>query len=634
VNYAPGNIGPPEIKSLIFSLTPLKENYVLGRFSHFLRDLRVRPPKQPWPDTPGARGLLLFAQLMREMLSSITFESFRVYTLDGIARLEEALSLLDDIQRGRLPRPAVDPVFAELLWSLEKDIIAREAAENEIEALRSLLKGNQWEIREVVANCELLKRIVGKYYKQNLESKLLERLADDAHRMEFRKLCGFYCSHLINIGYSKSYVATIVEDCFFDNSIQRAGQRTLTRFFNHFRGEPKKYTTYAVVSHDFGRFLERLGYETTLLTKLPPPALFALRETDQEGSSLIFTMTEPARDRYSAMVYTHQFLTAVRAMTYLSQQGMDCRWQSAMFVMLSRSNRGLLVTKRALEFDRPASSFRVTAGRRLKSMTSYSTKLLGNFDPQSTERIFSSLNTAALARTGSSPENQLISFWSAIEVLLSEPPAGVARIQHYAALLVPCVCLRQVRRQAVALFDEMLVSYRRKFSVIVREETHSNATDGHTRLAYLLLAAENEPLRKELCDLCRANPLALHRLWKFRRDYLSPKNIIDSIDGHEKRVYWQLHRIYRARNLLVHAGKVPSYLESLILNAAEYYRNSIFTIIHRSNLDNVRSDIDQTVSEIRIQFEIFKRRFDVSKKNPGLTHDDIAHLVSMPGEQS
>jgi hypothetical protein len=344
-------------------------------------------------------------------------------------------------------------------------------------------------------------------------------------------------------------------------------------------------------------------------------------------------MIEPARDHYGAMVGAHQFLTAVRAMTYLSQQGMDCRWEPAMFVMLARSNRGSLITKRSVEFDRPKSSFRLTTGRRLKSMASYSAKLIGNFDQQSTERIFSSLNTAALARSRSGSENQLISFWSAIEVLLSEPPANVARIQHYAALLVPCVCLRQARRQAVALFDEMLVSYRRKFSDIVRQENQSNAADGHTRLAYLLLAGENEHLREQMCELCKDNPLALHRLWKFRRDYLNSKSIHETIDGHEKRVYWQIHRIYRARNLLVHAGKVPSYLESLILNAAEYYRSSIFTIIHRSTMDTVRCEIDQAVSEIRIQFEIYKKRFDSGKKNSTLTYADVAHLISMPGEQ-
>jgi hypothetical protein len=199
----------------------------------------MRPPKQPWPDTPGARGLLLFAQLMREMLSPVAFESFRVYTLDTMARIEEALSLLDDVQRGRLPKQAVDPVFAELLWSLEKDVIAREAAEHEIEALRTLIKTNQYELREAVANCELLKRIVGKRYKQSLESKLLLQLSNDSHRMEFRKLCGFYCSHLINIGYSKTFVAHTVESVFFNSSIKRAGQRTLTRFFNNFRGDQK-----------------------------------------------------------------------------------------------------------------------------------------------------------------------------------------------------------------------------------------------------------------------------------------------------------------------------------------------------------------------------------------------------------
>jgi hypothetical protein len=46
-----------------------------------------------------------------------------------------------------------------------------------------------------------------------------------------------------------------------------------------------------------------------------------------------------------------------------------------------------------------------------------------------------------------------------------------------------------------------------------------------------------------------------------------------------------------------------------------------------------RSDIDQTVSEIGIQFQIFRTRFESIKKKPDLGHEDIAHLLAMPGEQ-
>jgi hypothetical protein len=82
----------------------------------------------------------MFAQLMREMLTDRTFESFRAYSLDSIARLDEAISVGEDIQRGRLPNPAIEPVYAELAWSLGRDPIAKEVAGAEISLFTELAK--------------------------------------------------------------------------------------------------------------------------------------------------------------------------------------------------------------------------------------------------------------------------------------------------------------------------------------------------------------------------------------------------------------------------------------------------------------------------------------------------------------
>jgi hypothetical protein len=74
----------------------------------------------------------MVAQLLGEMLRSQTFESFRVYSLDTVARLSEAIDLLRDIYRDRIPRQAFDPVRSELEWSLSKDPVVLRVASGEI----------------------------------------------------------------------------------------------------------------------------------------------------------------------------------------------------------------------------------------------------------------------------------------------------------------------------------------------------------------------------------------------------------------------------------------------------------------------------------------------------------------------
>jgi hypothetical protein len=71
----------------------------------------LRPSKFDWSDTAGSRGVLLFAQLMTEMLNPATFESFRVYSLDTIARLDEAIQHIWDVEKDRIPKDALKPVM-------------------------------------------------------------------------------------------------------------------------------------------------------------------------------------------------------------------------------------------------------------------------------------------------------------------------------------------------------------------------------------------------------------------------------------------------------------------------------------------------------------------------------------------
>jgi hypothetical protein len=192
--------------------------------------------------------------------------------------------------------------------------------------------------------------------------------------------------------------------------------------------------------------------------------------------------------------------------------------------------------------------------------------------------------------------------------------------------LIPCICLRHIRRQLIAVCEELLVIYRRGFSALIKKET--GGYDQHTAFAALLLLSENSHLRDELLELCKDNPLALHRLWKLNRDLSSPKELSKTIAEHESRVSWQVDRIYRCRNNLVHAGRVPSFLESVISNLVEYYQAAITTVVRRAPRDGSGAgDIDQIVAEIGIQYTIYKRYFGAARNADSLSRGDVLRLV-------
>ena len=568
----------------------------------------------------------MFAQLMAEMLTNTSFESFRVYSLDSVARLREALSAIRDVKLDRVPRQSLTPILDEIIWSLEKDPVVKQLAGHEIDALQRTTNPNA-SLDLLAANIKLINRLIASNYKSALEQKIVELFSDSKQRVKFRQTIGFYCSHLINAGYARPHILELVSQHFFETDFATIGSDDLIAFFKKFDSSKKNFTVFTAVSEQFGNYLRKLGFTILSFNGCPPEIEQALNTPLHVHLSLVLARKSDRLDGYRAVDSSHVVLNSTRALTYLAPEGMPCQWSNEMYVLEGEASTGRTISRAGISFDKPYEG-RLTAGRRLRGITNYSNRILQNFDGRSTIRLMNSISTSALARTSPNIENQLTSLWSSVEVLLSEPQKPTPRIVHYCDHLVPCICLRHVRRQFVAVYDELLISYRKKFNSIIFAESHSSVSDAHTTFANILCLPENKHLRERLLQLCADNPLALHRIWKLQRDYGTPANAIASIKGHGKRVEWQIHRIYRARNSVVHSGKTPSYLESLILNLAEYYRSTITTLVHRARKDETKSEIDQVVHEIVIEYGIFLSFFQRMQQAPSFTREQLLRLIS------
>jgi hypothetical protein len=174
----------------------------------------------------------------------------------------------------------------------------------------------------------------------------------------------------------------------------------------------------------------------------------------------------------------------------------------------------------------------------------------------------------------------------------------------------------------------MLIIYRRRFALIVKGEPTVSGNDQHTKFAAILLLPSNASLQNELIGLCSENPLALHRLWKLQKDFSSPQSLKVALEEHERRVGWQLHRIYRARNSLVHSGTKASYLDSLVLNLDEYYRACLGTLVNRASREEHESDVDQLIAEIGIEYKIYMTSMENLRREPELSQETFIRAVT------
>ncbi len=209
-------------------ITPDIRIYVIQRR---IRSASVASTENQVARTPGARGILFFAQLMSEMLTPTTFDSFRVFSLDTLARLREANQLIRDVKRGRVPRATLDPIFLELMWSFEKDAAASSLIQPEASFLVRITRDKSCRIDEVSSHCTFLEKKLSATYRSRLELLILDNVDNPSKKTLVRRMSGFYCSNLINSGYARRHVLDILNSTFFEANVKRMGKATLKRFF-------------------------------------------------------------------------------------------------------------------------------------------------------------------------------------------------------------------------------------------------------------------------------------------------------------------------------------------------------------------------------------------------------------------
>ena len=83
---------------------------------------------------------------------------------------------------------------------------------------------------------------------------------------------------------------------------------------------------------------------------------------------------------------------------------------------------------------------------------------------------------------------------------------------------------------------------------------------------------------------------------------MSDSNKVEKfIQNHTQRVEWHIRRIYRARNLIVHTGKVPSSIERLVESSHSYFDTFVNIMMNLSIDKKQIRTIDHGIREIKIR---------------------------------
>lgn len=236
-----------------------------------------------------------------------------------------------------------------------------------------------------------------------------------------------------------------------------------------------------------------------------------------------------------------------------------------------------------------------------------------NLDEESFNRLtraFWRHNTGIRAAT---PESQLLEFWSAIEVLFPPTGAETDRILQIIDSMAPFIVSEYAAKLAADLYSSIKKSGFPE-TVQILEGIPEGDNPIEKCLALISIKA-NETIREKLYSLCEWHPLLRNRIFYLTDRFSSADLVLRTLKAHKERISWQIRRIYRARNLIIHSGKSLPYINILVENLHSYLDRVLDCLNEEISRSRHSINLDQITLEIKLETESHLRNL----KNLGKT---------------
>ncbi|MDD1776960.1 MAG: hypothetical protein LUQ65_02250 [Candidatus Helarchaeota archaeon] len=213
-------------------------------------------------------------------------------------------------------------------------------------------------------------------------------------------------------------------------------------------------------------------------------------------------------------------------------------------------------------------------------------------------RAFWRHNTAIRSEA---PENQLLEFWSAIEVLFPPAPEESDRIIQITGSMT---CF-ETSEYAAKIGADLYKSIKNSQFVDALDILNEVPEGGNVieKCLALFSIQNNEPIWEKFYKLFENHPLLKNRIYYLSTKFSTADLVLKALSSHMERVSWQIQRIYRARNLIIHSGKTLPYVNILVENLHSYLDRVLDLLNEKIPHSSHSITIDQIALEVKLECE-------------------------------
>ncbi len=578
------------------------------------------PDLKKWNLTPEMEGILFFAQLINELLFDYTIDTYKIPALNSRTLALELLNSIEEYELGFLKQGAIKPIIAELGDRLNKDTVVREILKDYFaEFIGSLCKDQP--IPELKTKVKfLINKIQGKYLI-TAKSLLKNALVGGREKEKISRLTRIYITELIYEKYSPQFIYFESDRFFFTGNFPEKikDPEILDEYFNLFIFEEKPYNVIYRASKIFSAIREytpELGID---IHEDAPELNFRNQSINIENflsennhCPLYLNVKDvKSMDPFSARENADKNLFLLESLSRYHVHRKD----------LIRSDIALVYSNDQHEFGiykKPNPSVLKRPDRiqeKLSNLVKNTVSVVNsrNLDSESLQRLIRALGGHCNAIKSETHERQLLEFWSAIEVLFPPTTGEADRITQISGCMTCFISLEYPAKLASDLY------------LAIRHSGYSDALDILNRIQEgvkpiekclaLFSIKANEHIREQFYRLFEKHPLLRNRIHFLATKFSSSDLVLRTLNAHIERVSWQIHRIYRARNLIIHSGKSLPYVNILVENLHSYLDRVLDVFHERIFHSQYKTTIDEIVLEVKLESESHLRNL----KNIGKT---------------
>lgn len=553
-----------------------------------------------WDNVENLHGLVLFTQIIDEMLFDFALDTYKPSAMNSIDLCYELLSVYKDVNEGVVNEAHIKYVADELVIALRNDEVAVEIIDLDVKECCNVINGQKVINKEKISTLEMLcSRANPQVYKSTSERMILDAVEKcDLNRI--RSLTRKYITFLINFGYSSSYIYALNSRTFF-HSRKVDSIDFLRKFFDSFSMESNTYKVIIGINGKVDHIKESVN-SFNMRICLPSESEVHVDSLKKLGSNdYIAIMTKiEGLDEFSARIRAEERVELVFAMATLFHHGGVIRKSEPALVCLLSEN--------GEEHDfhvlgKPINPMLKCIDARPQKAAKQFNKFMKSFYLQSNKqfmKFFRASQLHANALSSDTTDSRFVSVWTALESLVpTNEEDKKPLINQITDSLMPFLMVdyspRLVKRMVADLYN---------WDRNVTREFLNRWSGGNLseKLVSFLSGDDYDDAFKELSEYIGNFYLLKERIEYFRRCFESPDAFVAFMDKHKARVSWQIKRIYRARNKIMHEGKVAKSLESLTENLHDYLDVTMSYIVRLACDGRKTNSIEQAFQAMKIAY--------------------------------